>query len=119
MAAEYLAIEYLENSGYIVLHHRYKTRYGELDLVMRQDDHLVFIEVKCRATLNEGLYALTLRQQKRLWQAGQYFLQNTSCDVAWSTIRFDIIVVSLSPPPEPITHPITHFENVLGQSPAF
>jgi putative endonuclease len=111
VAAEYVATEYLQNMGYVLLHKRYKTRYGELDMVMHQSDALVFIEVKNREKISDGLYALTLRQQKRLWQAGECFLQNHTNP--WSTIRFDIVVVSLSRSPGTV---LTHMENILGQA---
>jgi putative endonuclease len=112
MAAEHLATEYLQNMGYVLLHKRYKTRYGELDMVMHRGGDLVFIEVKNREKLRDGLYALTLKQQKRLWQAGAYFLQNNTRDDLWSTIRFDMVVVSLSRSPGKV---LAHMEHILGQ----
>jgi putative endonuclease len=113
VAAEHLAAEYLQKMGYILLHKRYKTRYGELDVVMHRGDTLVFIEVKNREKLSDGLYALTLRQQQRLWQAGEYFLQNHTHADPWSTIRFDIVVIALSRPPGTV---LAHMENILGQA---
>ena len=113
VVAEHLATEYLQNIGYVLLHKRYKTRYGELDMVMHRGDTLVFIEVKNREKLSDGLYALTLRQQKRLWQAGEHFLQNHTRDDPWSTIRFDMVVVSLSRSPGKV---LAHMENILGQA---
>jgi len=112
VAAEHLATEYLQTMGYVLWHKRYKTRYGELDMVMHRGNALVFIEVKNREKLNDGLYALTLRQQKRLWQAGEWFLQNHIRDEPWSTIRFDLMVVSLSRSPKVLAH----IENILGQA---
>jgi putative endonuclease len=113
VAAEHLATEYLQNLGYVLLHKRYKTRYGELDMVMHRGGDLVFIEVKNREHLSDGLYALTLKQQKRLWQAAECFLQHNIHDDPWSTIRFDMVVVSLSRSPGTI---LAHMKNILGQS---
>lgn len=45
---ERLAREHLERLGYRVLAHNHRTRFGELDLVVADRDHLVFCEVKTR-----------------------------------------------------------------------
>jgi putative endonuclease len=108
IVAEKLAEHYLTDRGYVLLEHRYKTKFGELDLVMHQDNHLVFVEVKQRPNTTQGLYAITERQKKRLWNAGAYFLQNHGAEIDWLTIRFDLIIV--------LPHStITHLTDILSQ----
>jgi len=46
---ETLACEELRRRGYAILERRYRTRYGEIDIVARHGDVLVFVEVKARA----------------------------------------------------------------------
>ncbi len=67
---ESLAREYLKDKGYKILEQNYRTRYAEIDLVARQKDMLVFVEVRTKVgerfgtpedTLNRG----KLRKVKR------------------------------------------------------
>ena len=105
--AEKSAQQYLLDRGYIGLAHRYKTKFGELDLVMHQDNHLVFFEVKQRQNLAQGLLSITPRHRQRLWNAGEYFLQNHKTSTHWLTVRFDLMVVF----PDLTIH---HFFNILS-----
>ena len=45
---EFIARQILEERGYLILHQKYYTRYGELDLIAKDENHLVFVEVKTR-----------------------------------------------------------------------
>jgi putative endonuclease len=56
--AEWLAALWLLLKGYRLLARRVRTPGGEIDLIMRRGDALVFVEVKARATLDSGLAAL-------------------------------------------------------------
>ena len=62
---EELALRYLTQQGYELVERNYRTRYGELDLVLRHQDTLVFAEVKLRrgTGLGHPLEALTPRKQ--------------------------------------------------------
>lgn len=71
---------------------RYKTRFGEIDLVMRRGKTLVFTEVKYRTELDNGLYAVTPQGQKRIAQAAEIFLQHHPQFRDYD-MRFDAIVV--------------------------
>ena len=55
--AEWLAALWLGLKGYRLLARRVQASGGEIDLVMRRGDQLVFVEVKARATLDSGLAA--------------------------------------------------------------
>ena len=46
---EDLAVEELERRGYAILARRYRTRHGEIDIVARDGETMVFVEVKARA----------------------------------------------------------------------
>jgi putative endonuclease len=112
LSAEKTAEQFLKDHGYALLTHRYKTKFGELDLVMHQENHLVFVEVKQRPHITAGLLSITSKQQKRLWNAGEYFLQNYEPQHLWTTIRFDLIIVL------PDLH-ITHISNILTRESEF
>ena len=69
LSAESRAAAYLMAKGYRILAKRFRTPYGEIDLVARKRNMIVFIEVKARASLDEAAYAVTPRQQARIIDA--------------------------------------------------
>ena len=64
---EALAAKYYMRRGYLLLNHNYRTRMGELDLVLYKDGQLVFAEVKTRAgrMLDAPAAAVDARKQRR------------------------------------------------------
>ena len=71
-AAEYLT----EKRGMVLLEQRYRTKRGEIDLIMTDGDTVVFVEVKTRRTgeTGNGLSAVNLAKQKRITQAATLYL---------------------------------------------
>ena len=92
-AAEQLAVQYLEGRGCIVVERRFRCAGGEVDIVARDGDTLVFVEVKARATLRYGGPAAAVgpRKQRRIAGAARNFLR-TRCDRAYPC-RFDVVCV--------------------------
>ena len=74
LKAETLCCWWLRLRGYRILHQRYQTPYGEIDIIARRRKHLHIIEVKARGTLEEGAYSITPKQSKRIRQATEVFL---------------------------------------------
>lgn len=89
---EKLAAEYLENRGLFILEKNYRCRQGEIDLIARDDEYLVFVEVKYRRGEEKGvsLEAVDGRKQKRICKAARYYL---ACSVGNMDIscRFDVV----------------------------
>lgn len=89
---EELAAEYLENRGLFILEKNYRCRQGEIDLIARDDEYLVFVEVKYRRGEEKGisLEAVDGRKQKRICKAARYYL---ACSVGNMDIscRFDVV----------------------------
>jgi putative endonuclease len=75
LSAEARAAAWLMAKGYRILAQRYRTPYGEIDIVARRRNLLAFIEVKARASLDEAAHAVTPRQQARIINAAQAWLQ--------------------------------------------
>jgi putative endonuclease len=90
---EDLAVAELERRGYAILARRYRTRYGEIDIVARQGDTLVFVEVKAKATPGFGLAAeaMTPVKQRRLTRMAVDYVSR----VAWThgPCRFDVVAI--------------------------
>ncbi len=93
-AAEQLAAQYLESRGLAVLARNLRCKGGELDLVCRDGDVLVVVEVRQRGRRDFGgaLASVTLRKQRRIIRATRFIL----CTVSqWRglRLRFDVIGV--------------------------
>jgi len=93
VSAEARAAAYLMVKGYRILAKRFRTPYGEIDLVARRRNVLVFVEVKARPKLDEAAYAVTPRQQKRIIDAAQAWLM-AHPEHAELDIRFDAILIA-------------------------
>ncbi len=91
--AETIAAWLLRLRGYTILARRYATPVGEIDLVARRGDLVVFVEVKRRAHVVDALGALMPRQQARIARAAAAFLQARP-QLAACAIRFDLIAVT-------------------------
>ena len=101
--AEYLASTYLMLKGYRLVAMRYKTKFGEIDLVMRRAKTLIFIEVKARPTYDAAAMALHTKNQLRVMQASQVFLQQ---HVAYQNhqVRFDAVLIAWYKRPHHLVH---------------
>src|SRR6202000_2827090 len=93
LSAESRAAAYLMAKGYRILAKRFRTRYGEIDLVARRRDLLVFVEVKARASLDDAAYAVTPRQQARIIAAAQIWLMAHPEHAAYD-LRFDAVLIA-------------------------
>ncbi|NOZ25547.1 MAG: YraN family protein [Nitrospirae bacterium] len=90
---ESLALGYLKKKGYRIIATNYRTPMGEIDIVAKDGDTIVFVEVKTRRSLSHGhpLEAVTMRKQQRLRRLALYYLKaNRMSDVHG---RFDVIGV--------------------------
>lgn len=89
---EKMAAEYLQKLGYEILDKNYRTRYGEIDLIAREDAYLVFVEVKYRSSKKQGLpaEAVDIRKQKKISKVAAFYCMERNC---FDTIpvRFDVI----------------------------
>ena len=90
--AETLAIFYLRCKGYRLLARRFKTKLGEIDIIMQRGKTLAFIEVKARPSNANGLEAISPKARQRIQRSAQLFCQSQPRfnNHDW---RFDAIVV--------------------------
>ncbi len=92
MWAEGLAAMYLTAKGHRILHKRYKTKGGEIDLIALKGRSLLIVEVKARAQMRDALEAVSSRSQKRIEKAALYFISENP-EYADFDIRFDVVVI--------------------------
>lgn len=90
--AENLAYRYLERAGLKTISKNYNCRGGEIDLICRHDNTLVFVEVRLRSNPHFGGAAesVTPSKQKRIIHAARHFLMRNS-HLSELTCRFDVI----------------------------
>src|SRR5512143_2991156 len=93
LSAESRAAALLMAKGYRILAKRFRTPYGEIDIVARRRNLLAFVEVKARASLDDAAYAVTPRQQARIIEAAQAWLAGHP-EHAQSEFRFDAMLVA-------------------------
>jgi putative endonuclease len=93
---EDLACSELRRRGYEILERRYRTRFGEIDIVAREGIYTVFVEVKTRegAEFGDGAEAMTEWKQRRVANmAVDYIARN---DLHDRPCRFDVVVVTMT-----------------------
>ncbi len=91
---ELLAGKFLEERGYWILQYNYFTKGGEIDIIARKGEYLVFVEVKYRSNQYNGLPEEAIDYKKRchITRAAQHYMfchgygENTPC-------RFDAVVM--------------------------
>jgi putative endonuclease len=93
LSAESRAAAFLIAKGYRILARRFRTPVGEIDIVARRRDVLVFAEVKARARLDDAAEAVTERGKRRIAAAAEAWLAAHPDDVN-SNIRFDAVLVA-------------------------
>jgi putative endonuclease len=93
ISAEARAAAVLMAKGYRILARRFRTPYGEIDIVAKRRNVLAFIEVKARASLDDAAYAVTPRQQARIIAAAQAWLM-AHPEHAEFELRFDAMLIA-------------------------
>jgi putative endonuclease len=91
---ETLAANWLSGQGLQILARNVRTPYGELDVIARQKDVLVFVEVKTRTNTEFGMpeTAITPEKQKHLHDSAIYYLQEKAPDFSGDW-RVDVIAI--------------------------
>lgn len=108
---EILAADYLEKNGYKILAHNWRSPYGEIDLVSRRGEAIVFVEVKTRTSQSLGPpeISITHRKMQHLREtAACYIMEQSDETAAW---QIDLITIQIRDGDDgPI---IDHFENIV------
>lgn len=105
---EDLAAGYLKAKGYKILHRNYRTPLGEADMIISDNDVLVFVEVKARSgsLFGEPFEAVDSRKQGKIRKIALYYLKLHKIE---KQVRFDVVsIVSRNGNPD-IKHIIEAF----------
>lgn len=96
--AEQKALYYLMREGLQLITRNYRCRLGEIDLIMREKDYLVFIEVRSRSSLSFGGGAASItyaKRQKIIKTTSHFMLKHHELNRL--SIRFDVISIDGEP----------------------
>ena len=101
--AESRAAMLLIAKGYRILARRWRTPFGEIDIVARRRRALVFVEVKARERAEDAAEAVTERGKGRIVAAAELWLTHNPAD-AQRDIRFDVVLVTPGKIPQHIAN---------------
>lgn len=105
---ENLAAEFLKKKGFEIVCQNYRFKHAEIDLIIKRDDWLIFVEVKTRSSSTFGEpedFVDDFKSRKIFEAADEYIFSNN-----WQGhIRFDIVSVKLGAHAE-----IVHFEDAIN-----
>lgn len=91
--AEKLVCEYYTSLGFIILEQRYKSEYGEIDIIAIKDNLLLFVEVKARRGPAHHREYITQKQLLRLRRAAEFFISSFSRATRELQYAFNLAVV--------------------------
>jgi putative endonuclease len=100
---EQMAADTLLEQGYSLLTRRFRSRFGEIDIVAKDEDTLVFVEVKARTDREFGdpADAVTVQKQRRIVRmAEEYLMLAGGPEMA---CRFDVVTIDLTLDPPTIS----------------
>jgi len=92
---EDIASQYLMQHGLKFLTKNFHSRQGEIDLIMQDQQTLVFIEVKYRKNNNFGgaISAVPYKKQQKIRQTATFYLQQHELNAYNTPCRFDVIAM--------------------------
>ena len=91
--AEDVAVRLLKKNGYKILERNFHCYFGEIDIIAKEQEYLVFVEVKFRKREDFGgaVGAVTPLKQTKIKKTAQVYLQKNRIEPA---VRFDVVLLS-------------------------
>ena len=85
---------FLEGQGLTILHYNFRSRYGEIDIVAKQESTVVFVEVKYRkdGRLGKPEEAVDFRKQRRICRMADYYRMIHKMGETFP-VRFDVVAI--------------------------
>ena len=105
---EQLATEYLLSNGHEIIARNIRTPYGEIDIIAKQSDVTIFVEVKTLTSKQNFFpeHNITPRKREHMLACAQHYSSENEID-HW---QIDVIAIEGKPGKEPV---ITYFENAI------
>ena len=98
-AGEAIACKYLKRLGYVIIARNYSTRIGEIDIIAKDGDTLVFVEVKTRRSDAYGRpeEAINAKKKRKLSRLAQLYIKNKN--LYNKKARFDVVAILIGNDP--------------------
>ena len=105
------AVSFLLEKGYSIIDRNWRTRSGEIDIIVYKNETLVFVEGKTLPHGTLDMIKKELNQQKleRILKTSKRFLLNHR-QYSKSYVRFDVIIIDM-----PGLEPVYHIENAFAE----
>lgn len=106
------AVRYLTRRGYQILDRNFRSRFGEIDIIAKKGDELVFVEVRLRRSTAHGTPEETVdhRKQEKLRKTAQYYLL---CNPTELQPRFDVLALYAHKGTDTWPLPLKHIKNAF------
>jgi len=97
--AENIAADFLKRNGYRIVERNFTCKLGEIDIIARDGEELVFVEVRSRnsAQSRDPIHSVDRRKQQKIVKAAQVYLSKFRSPQA---ARFDVALVTVGSKPE-------------------
>jgi len=104
-SGEINACDYLKGKGYEIIEQNFKNKIGEIDIICKKDDRIIFIEVKTRSTAKYGVggFAVNEAKMQKIRLVATAYLKKKK--LLESKMRFDVIEI--------LYNKIRHIENAF------
>ncbi len=91
---EELAVKHIRQAGLTVLECNYRCPLGEMDIIAREGETIIFIEVRTRSTGSRGWgeESITAKKRERLYRIATHYLKYRNYK-EWPSLRFDLIAI--------------------------
>jgi putative endonuclease len=90
---EAIAVQFLKKQGYTIIAHNYKTRIGEIDIIAKDDETIVFVEVKTRSddAFCAPYESVNTSKRQKIKNVASLYLQKQKKEFP---ARFDVISIT-------------------------
>ncbi len=107
---EKIAEEFLKNKGFQIIEKNYKNKYGEIDIIAKQEEELIFVEVRTKssAQFSDPETWVDFKKQNKLIRMANLYISEK--DITNTNCRFDVIGITLT---KNNNKNITHIENAF------
>ncbi len=91
---ENMAVEYLKNHGYKIIERNFYCKQGEIDIIAKNENYLVFVEVKYRRGQDKGhpVDAVNYKKQNRIIKSAKYYMYKNNIKEGQG-VRFDVVAI--------------------------
>ena len=105
------AVDFLKSKGFLIIERNWRTKGGEVDIIVQKGEYLVFVEVKTLPNGTADMIQRELNYQKRqriIKTSKRFLLKHRQYSNSY--IRFDVIVIDM-----PGLEPVYHIENAFTE----